>query len=103
MPKLERVGLMLGADYLALGEDGDGPYVAAIRAAAAVFLARFPRADLAEYKIAVCREGEQFHVIFLDKERPEGARGSGGRTGCPGFAVTMRSADLSVLDGHFIR
>jgi hypothetical protein len=103
MSKFERVGSMLGADYLALGEDGDGPHVAAIGAAAADFLTRCPHADLAEYQIEVCREGEQLHVVFLDKERPPGVRGSGGRPGCPGFEVTLQAADLSVVKAHFIR
>jgi hypothetical protein len=103
MPKFERVLSMLGADYLALGEAGDGPSVAAIRAASAVFSARVPRADLAEYQIKVCREGERLHVIFLDKERPPGMRGSGGRPGCPGFEVTLQAADLAVTEAHFVR
>ena len=102
MPKFEQVLSMLGADYLVLGEAGDGPYVAAIRAAAAVFLNRYPRADLAEYKIKVCREGELLHVIFTDKERATGMRGSGGRPNCPGFEVTL-AADLAVVQAHFIR
>jgi hypothetical protein len=98
MARLEVVASLIGTDFLAVQDA-----FPAVRAAAAVFLARFPRADLAEYKIEVCRQGDLLHVIFVDKERPEGVRGSGGRTGCPGFEVTMRSADLSVLDGHFIR
>ena len=102
MPWFEQVLSMPGAEYLALGEAGDGPYVAAIRAAAAGFLVRVPRADLAEYQITVCRMGEQLGVIFLDKERPEGMRGDGGRPGCPGFEVTL-AEDLAVVKSHFSR
>ena len=102
MPKFERVLSMLGADYLALGEAGDGPHVPAIRAAAAVFSARVPLADLAEYQIHVCRSGEQLSVIFWDKERPEGMYGDGGRPGCPGFEVTL-AEDLAVVKSHFSR
>ena len=71
-------------------------------AAHTLVAARIPRADLAEYKISVCREGELFHVIFVDKERPKGMRGSGGRPGCPGFELTL-AADLAVTEAHFIR
>src|SRR5262245_55784807 len=100
MPKFENRETTLGADYLAAV---DGPNLPAIRAAVAVFAARVPRADLAEYKISVCREGELFHVIFVDKERPKGMRGSGGRPNCPGFEVTLQGADLAVVEAHFIR
>src|SRR5262245_35504637 len=99
MPKFEKLESMLGADYLAAV---DGPNLPAIRAAAAVFTTRVPRADLAGYKISVCREGELLHVSFMDKERPKGMRGSGGRPGCPGFEVTLE-ADLAVTEAHFIR
>jgi hypothetical protein len=102
MPRFEQVEAMLGADYLALAATGDGPNLPAVRAAVAVFTARVPRADLAEYRIKVCREGELVYVIFLDKERPPGMRGSGGRPGCPGFEVTL-AADLAVVKAHFIR
>jgi len=98
----EVVESMLGTDYLALGDTGDCPNFAAIRAAVAVFLARCPRVDLAEYEFTVCREDELIHVIFLDKERPRGTRGSGGRSGCPGYVVTL-GADLVVVKAHFIR
>jgi hypothetical protein len=94
---------MLGGDYLALDEAGGGPHVAAIRAAAAVFLTRCPHANLTEYQIKVCREGEQVHIIFLDKERPPGMRGSGGRPGCPGFEVTLAAVDLAAVEAHFIK
>ncbi len=102
MPRFEEVETMLGADYLALGRTGDGPALPAVRAAVAVFSARVPRADLAEYRIRVCRQGELLHVIFLDRERPPGMRGSGVRPNCPGFAVTL-AAGLAVVEAHFIR
>jgi hypothetical protein len=102
MPRFEQVETMLGADYLALVGTGDGPVLPAVRAAVAVFSARVPRADLAEYRIMVCREGELLHVSFVDRERPPGMRGNGGRPNCPGFAVTL-AADLSVVKAHFIR
>ena len=102
MPHFERMLSMPGTDYLALGDAGDGPYVAAIRAAAAVFGARVLGADLAEYMITVCRVGGRLSVIFLDKERPEGMRGDGGRPGCPGFEVKL-AEDLAVVKSHFVR
>jgi hypothetical protein len=103
MPRFEEVVSVLGTDYLtgkaAASDTGAGR--AAI-AAAVVFSARVPRADLAEYRIKVCREGELLHVIFVDRERPPGMRGSGGRPNCPGFEVTL-AADLAVVKAHFIR
>ncbi len=104
MPRFEQVECLLGSDYLAMrtaspAAEGN---VVAINTAAAVFRDRCPRADLAEYKISVCREGDLLHVIFVDKERPPRMRGSGGRPGCPGFSVTL-AADLAVIKAHFIR
>jgi len=87
MPKFENLKTLPGADYLVAV---DRPNLPAIRAAADVFTVRVPRADLAEYKISVCREGELLHVIFVDKERSQGMRGSGGRPNCPGFEVTLQ-------------
>jgi hypothetical protein len=40
--------------------------------------------------------------LFLDKERPPGMRGSGGRPGCPGFEVTLQAADLAVTEAHLV-
>jgi hypothetical protein len=94
---------VLGADYLAAAEDGDGSWLPAIRAAAAAFLGRYPRADLAGYKISTYREGDLLHVVFLDKERPAGMRGSGGRPGYPGFEVTLAAVDLAVVKAHFVK
>lgn len=69
---------------------------------AAVFSARVPRAGLAEYRIVVCREGELLRVIILDRQRPPGLRGNGGRPNCPGLEVTL-AAGLAVVKAHFIR
>ena len=105
MPRFEEVERILGSDYLearAAASAAEGS-VATIAAAAAVFLARCPRVDLAEYKMSVCREGELLHVIFVDKQRRPGMRGSGGRRGCPVFEVTLQGADLAVVDAHFVR
>jgi hypothetical protein len=100
---MELVESMLGADYLAGGDAGATPNLPAIRAATDTFLARFPPTALAEYRISVYREGELLRVIFLDKERPPGVRGSGGRPGCPGFEVTLEEESLSVVDAHFVK
>jgi hypothetical protein len=70
----------------------------AIQAAVAVFQQRNP--DLTQYKIEVVREGDSVVVIFADKDRPEGTRGSVGK---PGFEVELTARDLRVLRSNFVR
>ncbi len=62
----------------------------------------FPRdrADLALYTIQVLAEGEMLTVTFIDKDTPPGTRGSWGQ---PGFQVTLRASDLSVLHSSYLR
>src|SRR5436189_44491 len=56
--------------------------------------------DLTHYKIEVVREGNSEVVIFADKDRPEGTRGSVGK---PGFEVELSAGDLRVLRSNFVR
>ena len=56
--------------------------------------------DLKEYKIEVIGEGSSIIVIFSDKERIVGSRGS---TGKLGFEVELNSNDLQVIRSNFIR
>jgi len=56
--------------------------------------------DLTQYKIEVVREGDSGVVIFADKNRPEGTRGSVGK---PGFEVELNAGDLRVLRSNFVR
>jgi hypothetical protein len=70
----------------------------AIQAAMTVFQRHNP--DLAQYKIEVVREGASRVVIFADKDRPEGTRGSVGK---PGFEVELNAQDLRVLRSNFVR
>jgi len=70
----------------------------AIQAATEVFQRYNP--DLANYKIEVVREGDSVVVIFADKDRPDGTRGSVGK---PGFEVELNVQDLRVLRSNFVR
>ena len=56
--------------------------------------------DLNEYNIEVIEEGASIIVIFSDKERIVGSRGS---TGKLGFEVEFNNKDLQVIRSNFIR
>lgn len=56
--------------------------------------------DLKEYKIEVIGEGATITVIFSDKERIVGSRGS---TGKLGFEVELNNKDLAIIRSNFIR
>lgn len=66
----------------------------------------FPRnLDVRNYNIEVVREGGLYEgasivVIFSDKDRPAGTRGSTGR---PGFEVELDAHDLRVLRSNYVR
>jgi hypothetical protein len=70
----------------------------AIQAAMGIFQRHNP--DLTQYKIEVVREGNSIVVIFADKDRPAGTRGSVGK---PGFEVELNAQDLQVLRSNFVR
>jgi hypothetical protein len=71
----------------------------AIKAAMAVFQRHNP--DLAYYIIEVVSEGDSVVVIFADKDRHLGTRGSLGPR--PGFEVEMDANDLRVLRSNFVK
>jgi hypothetical protein len=53
------------------------------------------------YNIEIVREGAALVVvIFADKDRPPGTRGSTGR---PGFEVELGARDLRVLRSNHVR
>ena len=56
--------------------------------------------DLNEYNIEVIEEGASVIIIFSDKERIVGSRGS---TGKIGFEVELNSKNLQVIRSNFIR
>ena len=87
MDKIKALETIQGSSFLA------------IQAALGVFQRHHP--DLAHYKIEVVSERDSVVVIFTDKERPEGTRGSLGVR--PGFEVEMSAKDLRVLRSNFIR
>jgi hypothetical protein len=70
----------------------------AIQTAMKVFQRHNP--DLTQYKINVVREGSALVIIFADKDRPAGTRGSVGKLG---FEVAMNAQDLRVLRSNFVR
>lgn len=70
----------------------------AIRAAVEVF--KRQNLNLEYYNIEVVREGTSIIVIFSDKDRPEGARGSIGKIG---FEVELDSRDLHVIRSNYVR
>jgi len=77
-----------------------GSSLLAIRAATPVFLQSY-KAELADYKVEVLRDGESKVVIFADKDRKPGIRGH--RAGRPGFEVELKPDDLKVLRSNFLR
>lgn len=70
----------------------------AIRAAMKAFQVHNP--DLAQYRIEVVREGDVVSVLFADKDRADGTRGSVGQSG---FEVDLNPRDWSVVRSHFVR
>ena len=70
----------------------------AIQAAMGIFQQHNP--DLAQYKVEVVGEGDSVVVIFADKDRPDGTRGSVGKSG---FEVELNAGDLRVLRSNFVR
>jgi hypothetical protein len=87
MGKIKELDIIQGSSFLA------------IQAALAAFQHRNP--DLAHYKITVVSERESVVVIFADKDRQTGTRGSS--SPWPGFEVEMSAKDLRVLRSSFIR
>jgi len=79
----------------------NGTSLQAIHAANAVFASRSPTPDLTQYKIEVIKDGHSLVVIFADKDRQTGARGS--PPGRPGIEVTLDPHDLRVVRSNFIR
>ena len=76
----------------------EGSSFLAIQVATDVFQRYNP--DFMYYKIEVLRENCSFVVIFADKDRPAGTRGSIGK---PGFEVELNAENLQVLRSNFIR
>ena len=72
----------------------------AIATAADVFKRHY-NADLRDYNIEVVRDGNSIVVIFLDKDREPGTRGSTG--GRPGFEVELDARDFRVIRSNFLR
>ena len=70
----------------------------AIQAAMQVFQQHRP--DLAKYRIEVIRDGDDLAVLFADKDRPPGTRGS---VGLPGFEVELDARDRTVIRSSFVR
>lgn len=70
----------------------------AMRVAVEVF--RRHDLDLIQYRIEVVRDGDSLVVLFTDKERRPGTRGSVGR---PGFEVAMDPIDRHVTRSNFVR
>ena len=56
--------------------------------------------DLGAYQIQLVSEGATLAVLFADRTREPGTKGS---TGQPGFEVVFDAADLSVLRANFVR
>lgn len=75
-----------------------GSNLLAIQAAMQVFQKYQP--DLAKYKIEVIRDGDDLAVLFADKDRPPGTRGSVGQ---PGFEVELNARDRRVIRSSFVR
>ena len=90
--------LMLKKDQAQLLDKLQGSSFIAIQVAAKAFQQYNP--DLAQYNIELVREGDSLIVIFFDKDRPEGTRGSVGK---PGFEVELKAQDLQVLRSNFVR
>ncbi len=63
-----------------------------------IFRQRNP--DLTQYDIKVVSKRDSLVVIFSDKDRPAGIRGSIGK---PGFEVEMNARDLTVIRSNFVR
>lgn len=78
----------------------EGNSLRVIEAAVGVFQQRH-KPDLAQYKITVVGKGTSVVVIFTDKDRQPGTRGSAGAR--PGFEVELNPLDLRVLGSHFVR
>lgn len=66
----------------------------------AIMIFQLHKPDLSQYNIEVVREGDSVVVIFADKDRPTGTRGSIGK---PGFEVELNAQDLRVLQSNFVR
>jgi len=56
--------------------------------------------DLMVYSIMLVSEKDSVVVIFTDKDRPTGTRGSVGK---PGFEVELNAEDLTVRRSNFVR
>jgi hypothetical protein len=90
--------LRSNADRIHLLDRIQGNSFVMIQAAMGIFQRHNP--DLTDYKIEVVREGDSVVVIFADKDRPEGTRGSIGKAG---FEVELNAGDLRVLRSNFVR
>lgn len=76
-----------------------GSHFPLIKKATEVFR-RHNNPDLMRYNIKVVRDGDSVVVIFADKDRPTGTRGSVGK---PGFEVELNPQDMSVIKANFVR
>jgi hypothetical protein len=94
--------LLAKLNQLTTLEKIQGRSLLAIRAAEEVFLSRDPKADLARYKVEVLREGDSVLVIFVDKDRKPGTRGTAAGQ-APGFEVELKANDLSFVRANFSR
>jgi hypothetical protein len=81
-----KVDTIQGSSFLAIG--------------AAMEIFRRYEPDLVKYRIEVVRDGDSLVVIFTDKDRLPGTRGS---IGLPGFEVAFDARDRRVLRSNFIR
>ncbi len=76
----------------------EGTHFLAIRTAEEIFRAHKP--DLNRYRIEVLRDGDLIIVVFSDKDRPAGTKGS---VGLPGFEVALDARDRRVRRSNFVR
>lgn len=90
--------LLSARDRIKIVDTLQGSNFLAIQAAMEIFRNQSP--DLVQYRIEVVRDGDSLVVVFTDKDRPVGTRGSVGR---PGFEVALDPRDRHVKRSNFIR
>lgn len=91
--------LKLNMEQIQLMDRIEGSHFPFINKAVGVFQ-QYNNSELVLYNIKVVREGDAVVVIFVDKDRPIGTRGSIGR---PGFEVKLNAQDLTVIQSNFVR
>jgi hypothetical protein len=90
--------LLSKMDQLDVLDRIQGSHYPLLRTAVDVFTAK--KLELADYKLTLVRKKDSFSVIFADKKREPGTRGSGDK---PGFEVEMNARDLKVFRSNFVR